>query len=319
MVLSGMPKDTVMMPSVDSVSLVHRFSQRPSPEELIERGFRSKAGNVENSIVWYHNGGTGSYSPQLSWYEMYKGGYGLRADLSLPKYAHGNNVELLTTDEIFDLFDPISNEITHRAGMAFDAVNASTARIDYATNHEILREYVEVFFVRYHRFTMPRLKFREDLSHATSAYHGNGSRMFRSYDKTFEDRGPDESSDNIFVTDWAIIRLEYMLAKEAAVRAFAKRLGLPDTTAGTMLSAESRTRAMDEMLRLLQLDTFVPDADFSFEYFMERTQNISKSRMLSSFVEAHESLGRGFNRLPTAQMSDATYMRQLRECQKYGF
>lgn len=308
-----------MIESVDTLGMVHRISRRPSPEELIERGFQSAPGTIPSSITWFHRGSRAKYTPRLFFYELWGGGFGLRADVSLPKFIYGNNISLPSTRELNEALERISHWITREIRLSFDAFTASTCRIDYATNYETVRKNTGAFFDRYQRFWIPRLKFRPDLSRATSAYYGNASRMIRMYDKLFQERGPDESSETNSASDISLIRIEYMLASEPSVVNFAKRLGFPDTKVQTMISDESRKAAITEMSRLLQLETFDPEADFSFSYFLKQTKNISRAQRLSSFVSAFQLLGPHFHRQKTARMSDATYVRQLRECQKYGF
>jgi hypothetical protein len=265
-------------------------------------------------VTWFHNREiveTHSYA-NITFYKLRGVGYGWRVGVSLPKFAKGQNVDLLLDDEINSTLAELSAEVSDTCGLYFDSFGALTARVDYSTNLCLPASAADPFFDRIQRLNVARMPRQADLSRDRSIYHGNGSRMLKTYDKSAENNS---NNGNGGIT----VRMEYMLAGEESVSRFAKRLKLPDYRAATMVSADVRRTAIDELYGMLHLATFDPTADYSVKYFFNRTRNINVARRCSSFVAAYNAFGPNFDRLPDIQFSHQRYIRELKECEKYGF
>lgn len=300
-----------LIDSVDTVHLVHRLSLRPNDRDLEGRGFGARPGKLVGSTTWFHNPPGNSHKPNLTLYENFGPGYGLRVNSSLPKMAIGRNFDLLDDDGIFNCLKDISIYVTETAGIEFDALTACVARIDFATNLDLLPNEADQFLERSRRLVIPRMRYRGDLSLGRSVYHGNDSRMIRIYDKSSESR-----RDANEVTR---IRLEYQMPNESATRRFADRMGLDSHMAETLLSPGARLVAICEVIDMLHLDTFDPNAIHSVASFFEQTKDLNQARRCSSFADAYKTLGPNFYELSGSRMSRQRYLKELRECQRLGF
>lgn len=281
-------------------------------------GFLPKPGNIEGTLTWFKNGDQPTDPLRLTFYQMWKDGYRLRADVSAPKLLYGENITLLTFDEIGEFLEKISYEVSRRTQMAFDAEKARVCRIDYATNLEFPLDVADKFFRRYKRFVVDRLPRLTELGYFRSIYFGNESRTIRIYDKLLKEyENLTDLNHRSRIKD--LIRLEYVFPNELSVKRFMRRKNLPDHTAKTVISPPTIHAAVEEMSNLLLLNTFNPKADFSFKYFYELTGSMALARKHSSFVAAIEALGTDFYKNRAAKMSAASYKRELIECQKLGF
>lgn len=303
-----------LIESVDTVHLVHKITRRPDADELIERGFSVTEGKHHNSVTYYlnHEKDDDPTLPNISIYEEFGAGFGLRANISIPKFLHGQNIDLLTDDEIFDALQVISEYIRDISGIDFNATTARVARIDYATNLYFEREAADRYFERCKLLMIPRMPFMPEQSIGSSAYHGNKSRTIKTYDKC--------SEAGIGYENGVVVRCEYAHLNETAVRRHAERIGAADHRAETMLSQGVRKLAVDEMFKSLRLHSFDPEADYSLDYFFRKTGgDLNKARRCSSFTSAYEAFGRDFYLIPELKMIRSRYYRELRECQELGF
>lgn len=297
--------------SVDTVHLVVRLNKIPPADALKKRGFRSKPGKFDNSITWFLNPKSGNYKPNLTIYEHYGPGYSLRVNASLPKLVHGNNLDLVSDEEIDAALEQLSDYVSDATGLAFDAGKANVARIDYATNIEVVPKAGSLILRRLRRIKIPRLPFRADISIHGSVYHGNRSRMLRFYDKTHE---AGRVSANTMV-----VRAELAISNEGTAVRFAEKAKLRNHAANSMLDKAVRGIAIDEIFKLTKLESFDPAADFSLLYFYSKTQNFARARRNSSFVNAYDTFGPDFYKFTELGYSKARYDRELREAQAVGF
>lgn len=303
-----------LIDSVDTVAFVQKISRRPDEEELIKRGFSITPGKHHNSSTFYlnHEKEDSLTLPNISIYEEFGAGYGVRANICIPKFLHGQNIELVNGDDIFDALQGISEYVSDLSGIEFDATTARVARIDYATNLYFGREVAERFLQRSKRLIVPWMPFMPKQSIGDSAYHGNQSRTIKTYDKCAE--------AGIGHANGVVVRGEYALLNETAVKRYAERIGAADHRAETMLSQGVRKVAIDELFKSLQLHSFDPEADFSLEYFYKKSGgNLSKARRCSSFVAMYKLFGANLFLNPELKMSREKYRLELRECQELGF
>lgn len=297
--------------SIDTLHLIHRITRRPPDQDLIKRGF--KAIDSKFGIKWVFNRDkTEDHSyANITLYKLYGVGYGCRVNISVPKFARGQNVDLPDDAEIHSTLLSLSAEISDISGVYFDSFSALTARVDYSTNLQLKGDAADPFFRRLHRLRVPRMPYQADRSRPRSVYHGNRSRMLKSYDKTLE--------HGVRAADEITVRMEYMFASEESVSRFAKRLLLPDYRARTILSSDVRRAAVDQIYALLQLASFDANADYSIGHFFDRTGDIELSRRCSSFVAAYDAFGPDFYQRPDIHMSPHKYSRDLKECENHGF
>ena len=297
--------------SVDTLHLVQRLSTIPNPLALKHRGFSSKPGKIPNSVIWFHNAPKGDHKPNLTIYENFTIGYGFRVNISLPKFLAGQNFDLPNEEGIFNTLNSVSEYVTDTSGIQFDALSASVARIDFATNLDLPSDDAGKFLERAARLDVPRMPLRRDLSRNRSVYRGNASRMIRIYDKS--------SQSGVEAPSNTRIRIEYEFPNEGATYRFAERITADNHRAETLLSRNVRMFAIKEVLDMLCLDSFEPLADYSFAYFYARTGKIDQARRNSSFVAAYREFGSDFYQREGSRMSEQRYRRELRECQSLGF
>lgn len=298
--------------SVDTLRLVHPLPKLPSCDELWRRGFKPTEGKEAGYINWYYNAPKDEHRPNITLVQNRGPGYGIWVNGSLPKIRHGNNATLLTEIEIVETLDDISNYVTDILGVDFDVQNAHTTRIDYAADQLYLNAVASNFIERTGRLYIPHLSLNTELTQPGSVYFTNTLRLLVIYNK----------SKQMGLTNKEItqVRTEYRLPNTASVEALRKRIGLADRKASTMLSPGVLKIVFDEMFNLLQMSSFDPTADYTLEYFFNRTNgNYSKARRLSSFVESYRFFGPDFYERADITMTKQTYIRELRECQELGF
>lgn len=301
-----------LVASVDTVALVQHLPELPPYKELWNRGFKPKEGNQPNSTTWFHNCENAEHRPNLTIYENHGPGFGLLVSGSLPRIRNANNATLLMSCEIAETMDEISGYVTDTVGLAFDAWNAKIKRVDYAFDQFLEPQVADGLLERTRRLYIPHIPLNSDMVYDSSVYRTNQSRGLRLYDKSIQMGWLNEQ--------YRQLRSEYWLPNRNGVEAFRKRKGLADRRAITMLSREVITMASDEAFDLLQLGSFDPTADYSFAYFLEKTNgNYSKARRLSSFVDAFYYFGPDFYLRSDVRVSKQTYVKEFRECQALGF
>ena len=305
-----------MFPSVDTLSIIQTYGKIPPREQLIDLGWKERISGKLKKSSWINNGMKQISEPRLTIYQTWHNLFRLRANLEIPKLLFGENITLPDADEIDQSFEIITNNISQRAALPFDARLANVARIDYAINVNLDSDKIPRFFSHYRNFDAPRLLRSTEGN--TTVYFANNSRKIAIYDKLMQIISKHKSDIELQKKAKNLIRIEYRILNEKSVKAFAKRQNFADATAGTMLSPENRTTAISEMKDLLCLDSLiVTNEDMSHPIF-GKLGDIKKEIRLAGFNEAEKYFGKDFYKIDSLDYSLSTYKRNVEECQNLG-
>lgn len=304
-----------MTSSIDSIAIVHSYPRVPPDEDLIALGFSKKRGKKLGSFTWFNNGLRETHEPRISIYETWNKTFRLRVDLSIPNLLFGNNIQLPNENEINEALELVSNNVQQRTGLKFDAFEANTCRVDYAFNRIYKFDQPKAVMARYAHFNIPRLK-RNSINYET-VYFWNKSRTIKLYDKYAKECKKNLSLE---VKEQArgVIRFEYGIINEISVQRFVKRLKFEDTTAKIICSQENIAIATNELKELLMLDSINFKNESKIKTAFQQIKNIKPAMYLVGFAEAINCFGENFYQQKEFKISESTYKRNLRECQKLG-
>ncbi len=300
-----------MLASVDSISLVSSFPKLRS-EEIAELNFSKKKGKF-GSWTWFDNGMPGIYEPQLTFYRTWNSIFRLRLDFNIPKLFYGSNVNLPSIEEIHESLFLVSNNLTERTGLKFDAFKADTCRIHYAFNQIYPVEDVKPVIGFFSRVTIPRMKTKP--INGETVYYQNYSRGIRIYDKNAEVLNNNPQPE-LVEQSLGLIRCEYFINRLTPVKRFAKRLGFNGHTASEMLSERNINIAIEECKSLIGMENLKYMNDSKIEIIFKKTGNLNKAIQLSGFIDALRAFGEKFYKNEIYKMKKSTYYRLLGECHK---
>ncbi|HMS41116.1 MAG TPA: hypothetical protein PKE69_12875 [Pyrinomonadaceae bacterium] len=303
-----------MQGSVDSLSLVHTYPGL-RPEDLASLDFKKKRDSF-GSWKWFDNGMVEIHEPQLTFYRTWGGIYRLRVDLNIPKLFYGWNALLPNKKDLRDIFGLISNNVSQRTMVDFNALTAETHRIHYAFNQQTKNEAANGVIAHYKDYKVPRMK--TNVIDGGTIYLQNKSRGIRIYNKEVQTVKVNPTPELIEQAK-GICRFEYFVEGITNIKRFSKRLGFKNWSGREMMSERNINTAVSEMKLLLGFDNLELPEQSNLLKIFEKTGDLKIAGDIFSFLEAQRYLGNEFYRNSKYKFTKSTYYRRLRQCQKLGF
>lgn len=227
--------------------------EKPKPwhsSDLRERGFTSPFDSRGNR--WYQ---VVQVNPacelKLKWFSTCRKHY-LSAEVSLPKLLYGNNVRMLSESDPPRALDLVSELVSERAQVNFDAAQAFVTYLEVCYNWRLTRSEVFARIQALHGGSYPRM-LRYPIADSTVAFK-NKSAWVSCYDKHSQmfNLPRNEVSDEALRESIGVFRLEHK---------FIDTSGFDDFSVRSLLTPDFAKRTLEDDVRKLGLDKPIQSKD----------------------------------------------------------
>lgn len=270
----------------DTIVLSHDDRGKKTPPQ-IERGF-----TFTGTRYIYNSPPERGYARPHLTYSYAPDGIGyLSVKVSLPKMLYGNNVEMISDTDIPRALDEISDFVSERAGVDFNAATAKVWRLDVCHNWRRTEEEVYARLRALRCATMPRMVFRLVES---SPYWKNASQEVTAYAKLAQMQSlarEGMATDADVRASVGVFRLERRYLTSNACKRLAARLNLPDRRADYMLQERVADTVLNETMKELGLDRAIESGDSRLSLLREKYGYGSRFQRLAGFIALCDAYG----------------------------
>jgi hypothetical protein len=306
---------------IDTIKIACLVRQISLPEELTLLGWQWKYDENTGKKIWFYKE-KGSKHPFISFYESEIGTVYLWLNVSLPAFFHGSNAKLLTEKEVRQALKQLSEYVTDKSGIEFDAAKVTVWNVHFTKDYFVGEDLIRPMITRLANMAISR--FEPGGYGKTSCYHhskGNGKvkkkpRTICLYGKHEDAIAKGFSKDDIDAT-FGILRAEFRYRDKRAVKRLCQSLNLPNRHAETIFTnavAEMVLAPIERQIFLLQNETDVRNKIYKLiEVFGKR-----HARTLIAFLSNRDIFGADFYKIKGLGYSRSYYFACERECRKVG-
>jgi hypothetical protein len=271
-------------------AIFRQLTRLPSSDQLRECGFLRVRGNSVGER-WAKNVDVNDFCVlRLSWYKVYTDAY-LSAEISLPKFLHGNNVEMITQDEVADVLEKLSNLVTYHTGVEFDAGSSRVARLDVCYNWRTSQADVCARLKSLQTAHVPRMMCRTLESNGATIYFRNCGKkkseeilLYAKHTETAKLKP--KVRDDVLRASVGVFRLEHRYFRGTIMRNFGTN------RADKLLCAALAEKVINSDLKTLTLDKEIQIDDRRFEILYEYCDgNMALFRQLTSLLVLCDEYG----------------------------
>lgn len=303
---------------IDTIAITTSYQKPPSMEGLIERGWRKSHPYRKsrlNTLTFYSDGV--KYSPRLTFSQTPNYLWHLTAEVSLPAWINGSNLELFDESKIDEGLWFVSEYVTEMSGMKFDAKEGRVNRVDFAKDFQIGERDIRKVIGKISKIKVPRYN-RTSINDETVYFQNKGKRQskkIRIYDKHAEILQKDSTVEDKEKSR-GVLRVETLM-RTSAIEIQRKKMGLPNRTANMVLTKEFADVVINETIGTLHSDTWLSNENIDINRLLEAYDAKQVIRFIG-FAEFRREFGNDFYRIPSLKFNKKTYDRYLTGLQKVG-
>jgi hypothetical protein len=286
---------------------IRRSVPRHQPNELIALGWSSSCGHAESDKFKLNL----PKMPRLTWTHREDADW-LTAEVSLPKFYFGNNVESLNDSQLQTALVDVGAYIEDKAQAAFDVPTAFVGRVDFCHNFKLESESEVKKYIRsFQQVRLPRYD-TQAVNDSTVTLYAK-SRQVCIYSK-FDEVGQDKDlPKSLLASSKGILRIEPRYLKSSSVSALAKRLGTTRTVENLLRSDVSGTVMQSELKRIGADKPIL--SSVSLHRQLVELFGINKAVKYAGFLEMRNEQGEDFVKV---HISKPTYQRIKKELSDAG-
>jgi hypothetical protein len=302
----------------DTVAVRHA-EKLPSPVELGELGWRSACGHApgkDDRQKWLLNLPN---KPRLTWSSAPDGGAYLTAECSLPKLLYGNNILMISDDDMPSAFDSISDYVSELSGRDFDSRTALVGRLDICYNFQVGEPNVNSYISGVSGGSIPRMR-RNAINDSTVRFEGKQSKVMV-YGKFLEVshlQKQGKATPEEVTASCGVLRLETSYFKTPAIKRLAERYGFAERIACNLLSGEVAKGELEKSMCKLNLDKPIVTQDARLEALVRSGHTGTRIENLMGFLSLLDRFGEDFYLLPELNYKRATYYKRAKACRDAG-
>lgn len=236
------------------------------------------------------------------------------AECSIPKLLFGNNSRLPDEEELSTGLELISEYTSETTGLEFNSFEANVSIAHFANDVQLGEPGVYAAVNR-----LSRLKLNGLLKHAvddTTIYFNNKSREVRIYPKLQEVYSKAKVQEAI---DHARgnLRFEYCLLNKYGVDSHAKKFGLRDSMAKSILTSEVSDRVFRDLFTEMDFPSLLTDERSNLQKLKGHFRG-RKAMTLDGFLNTVDQYGELFYKDTQHGFKKGAYYRAVRDCRKAG-
>jgi hypothetical protein len=308
---------------IDTIKISHLYLKMPCPEELKQHGWQILYGeNTGGHSSWFYKEKKGDGNPYLSLFVAPDGKTYQSATVSIPSFIFGSNVRLPNQSEITEGLDLISEYVTEKSGLEFNAHTATVWEVHFTKDYFVSEAAMQRTLSKLSEMNIPRFD-KGGYSDTTLYFHSKGTgkqaqkpRTICIYDKHAERLKKSSSQDYIRQAE-GIMRLEFRYNTTGAVKRFVKTLSLPNREAHTIFSqtvSDAVLAPVERQILLLleETDTQNPVISLTRAYGKRRTAT------LIQFLFYQNHFGTDFYKIKSLGFSRSAYYDCQKDCRQIG-
>jgi len=316
---------------IDTIALKHCYLKIPPVDRLLSLGWKPRFNSLNGSIQRFiFSEGRGSKVPRLTLSKCPRGLWHVRAEVSLTAWLYGSNVKLSEENDIKIGLKRLSDFVSKRASLDFEATTAQVSRVDFAKDFQIgegnmkqsISKLSNLKVARYTRLTInDKSVYFETRGRQKNkeARRKEKNRVLRTYSKFAEVINRNGRPEEIKIAI-GILRIESSFMTLKSVTYLKKKLKLPSREAKVILKSEIADLVLDEAVNRLQLSTILSTNNRGINKFeiLNSFYGTSKAQRLLGYLSLHELYGENYYQLPFIETSRSTYYSDLAACRNAG-
>jgi hypothetical protein len=293
---------------IDTVALRHAYQNKPNPPF----GFFQTRKNGD-TLIYARNPPKGSNLPRLTWtHQERMGGSWLSQEVSLPKFYFGNNVQMLSPEQLKTALLDVQTYVENITELPFDVPSAKLSRVDYGYNFQMNDERVVKAYLR--SFNGLRLagykRVAIDEETVTMKSQSRETCIYSKWRETFKQK---DAPSELLERASGILRFEPRFKTKAACGRLAARLGL-ENNAQSLLTPETAKGQIQAEIQRLGIGKTITSEKFMIELLIEKFGK--RASDYYGFLKVRELLGDNF--WTDGIISRATYFRKTKELRDAG-
>lgn len=303
---------------IDTVQIYKTFFREPNYRFLINNGWRMKGfyGNDKPRKLTFKE--RGEPSPFLEILNTNQNKLFLRAAVSFPHWLFGSNLHLPVNRDITEGLKMLSDFVTEKSGIFFNAKIEKVRRVDYTRDFKLGQTQVLQSLKKYQSFTLPRYD-RFSINDSTVYFQNKGkekTKIFKLYDKFQERLDKNGTPDEIEMAE-GILRFEFSL-KRNAVHRLAKSLRIRNE-AGLLLDASVAIPIIENAINTLKLRELLETTkEAHWELAVFKNKSLANPHTLIGHLHLEEKFGHNYANIPGIKIEKRTLQRYRKSCREIG-
>jgi hypothetical protein len=306
---------------IDTIKISHLCLTMPRPEELEQRGWHKIYNkNTGRVTSWVYK--EGIQSPYLSLFVAPDGKVYLSMEVSLPTFIFGSNARLPNQSEVERGLDLLSEYVTKKSGLDFDAHSAMVWKVHFTKDYFVGDVAIAQVISKLSTMTIPRFS-KGGYSETTLYFHSKGAgkkagkpRTICIYDKHKECVNKSFSKSD---TQHAkgMMRLEFRYKTTTAVKRLVKGCLLPNREAQTIFTnviSDEILAPVEKQILLLLEETNPQNRVIE----LTRTYGKRRTATLIQFLVYKLYFGNQFHKIKSLDFSRSAYYKCQRDCRELG-
>ena len=239
----------------------------------------------------------------------------LSAECSIPKFLFGHNSRLPNPADISEAFEKISRFVKEVTGLDFEAASATVSTVHFAVDINLGEPGAYAAINRLSRIKMKGLaKLVYD---DTTVYFRRRSKEIRVYPKLQEVLSKRNAMPEAIEAATGNLRFEYCLLNKYGVDSHAKRFGLKDSSATSLLNPDVSYRIFTELFREIDFPSLLTNDKSNLEMLKDHFTG-RKAMTLDGFLNTVAQYGPLFYKDPSHGFKKGAYYRAMNDCRKAG-
>lgn len=302
----------------DTVKLAQSYSRPPDFDFLINQGAKNLRCDANREYTFATlNGLKGAKEPRITIWKGFKGNWSISAEVSFGSWLFGSNLYVLNDEEIQIALRILSDYVTEKTGIVFDAFNARVTRADFFQDFQIGEENIVPIINRFKNHEIPKY-ITVPYSKTTVYFNNEGQEQdktlkiygkFRERHKKGNDAVEKEKANGI-------LRLEVKLMK-GAVRRLSKSIGFDYHHAKNLLNSDVWNFVIGKATHQLCFDEFILMEENNF-IFLFKKLGFKEALILLGFLYLVKIYNNDLKTLEQLNINPKTAKRYVQKCRDLG-
>lgn len=303
---------------IDTVKLAQTYSRPPDFDFIIGQGAKNLRCDANRDYTFATlNGLKGAKEPRITISKGYKRTWSISAEVSFGSWLFESNLYVLNNEEIQIALTILSEYVTAKTGVNFDAFNARVTRVDFFQDFQVGEENIVPIINRFKNHEIPKY-ITVPFSKTTVYFNNEGQeqdKTLKIYGKHRErhKRGKDAVER---ANAKGIIRLEIKLLR-GSVRRLSKSLGFDYHYAKNLLNTDVWNYVIVKAKKQLCFDELVLMEEQNFNSLFAEL-GFKEALLLIGFLYLMNFYSNDLKSLEQFNINPKTAKRYLKKCRDLG-
>lgn len=304
----------------DTVAISRTFVRPPITDLLVENGCKPIHSRYNGEVYkLVLNGQEGAKEPRLTISSSPKGYWIIKAEVSIGAWLHDSNLFLPDENDLKRFFPDLSQFVTNKTGIRFDAYSERTTRLDVTRDFFLTESLVMSILKELKNVTIPKYHCKP-IDNKTVYFENIGkdkNKRLKIYSK-YHDFIDKKASETEIELAKGILRLEVEHKNNRAVSNLSGSLRIPYHFANRMITRETSEAVIENAMRMLSLDSILNNQSKSKLEKLALNFNSSMPLTLAGHLVFRNQFGADYHELPFINIKKETVRKYDRLCAKTG-